>query len=80
MEKLESLDDSPDVPLPSGVDEALLEAKAKSDKVVHYADIPVQHINNRILKCMRRADTVEKNLHLIEQLRMRLPMLSCGRQ
>ncbi len=54
---------------PSGVDEPLLEAMAQSKKVVHYADIPVQHINNRILKCMRRADTKEKNLHLIDRLR-----------
>lgn len=58
---------------PSGIDEPLLEAMAKSKKVVHYADIPVQHINNRILKCMRRADTKEKNLHLIERLREQMP-------
>ena len=58
---------------PSGIDDALLEAMAQSKKVVHYADIPVQHINNRILKCMRRADTKEKNLHLIERLRTQMP-------
>lgn len=74
MEKLESLRWIRLMYLyPSGVDDALLEAMAKSDKVVHYADIPVQHINNRILKCMRRADTKEKNLHLIERLRTRMP-------
>jgi ribosomal protein S12 methylthiotransferase len=54
---------------PSGVDEPLLEAMAQSKQGVHNADIPVQHINNRILKCMRRADTKEKNLHLIDRLR-----------
>ena len=58
---------------PSGVDEPLLEAMAKSPKVVHYADLPIQHISNRILKCMRRADTREKNVHLIERLRAMMP-------
>lgn len=58
---------------PSGVDEPLMEAMAKSPRVVHYADLPVQHINNRILKCMRRADTRENNLHLIERLRTLIP-------
>ncbi len=58
---------------PSGIDEALLEAMAQSQKVVHYADIPMQHINNRILKSMRRADTKENNLRLIERLRMLMP-------
>ena len=58
---------------PSGVDEALMEAMAKSSKVVHYADLPVQHISDRILKCMRRADTKEKNLRLIERLRTLMP-------
>ena len=46
---------------------------AKSSKVVHYADLPVQHISDRILKCMRRADTKEKNLRLIERLRALMP-------
>lgn len=74
LEKLESLQWIRLMYLyPSGVDEPLLEAMARSKKVVYYADIPVQHINNRILKCMRRADTKEKNLHLIEQLRTRMP-------
>lgn len=58
---------------PSGVDEPLLEAMARSQKVVRYADLPVQHINNRILKCMRRADTKEKNIHLITRLRELMP-------
>lgn len=58
---------------PSGVNDALLGAMAKSQKVVHYADLPIQHISNRILKCMRRADTQEKNVHLIERLRSMMP-------
>ena len=58
---------------PAGIDEPLLEAMAHSSKVVHYADIPVQHINDRILKSMRRADTKAKNLRLIERLRGLMP-------
>jgi ribosomal protein S12 methylthiotransferase len=58
---------------PSGINEPLLEAMAQSRKILHYADIPIQHINDRILKCMRRADTKENNLRLITRLRELIP-------
>ncbi|MHC4961930.1 MAG: 30S ribosomal protein S12 methylthiotransferase RimO [Planctomycetota bacterium] len=58
---------------PAGVDDALIEAIAKSDKVVPYVDIPIQHINNDILKSMRRTDTKEHTTELINKLRQALP-------
>lgn len=58
---------------PAGVDQPLIEAMGHSRKVVHYADIPMQHVNNRILKSMRRADTKENNRRLIEELRRQMP-------
>jgi ribosomal protein S12 methylthiotransferase len=58
---------------PAGVDDALIEAIAKSDKVVPYVDIPIQHINNDILKSMRRSDTKEHTTELINKLRQALP-------
>jgi ribosomal protein S12 methylthiotransferase len=58
---------------PAGVDDALIEAIAKSNKVVPYVDIPIQHINNDILKSMRRTDTKEHTTELISKLRQAMP-------
>ena len=58
---------------PAGIDDALIEAIAKSDKVVPYIDMPIQHINNDILKSMRRADTKEHTTELINKLRQAMP-------
>jgi len=54
---------------PAGIDEQLIETIAASEKIVHYFDIPVQHINDKILKDMRRPDTREHICRLIEKLR-----------
>ncbi|MEN8126681.1 MAG: 30S ribosomal protein S12 methylthiotransferase RimO [Planctomycetota bacterium] len=58
---------------PAGIDDALIEAIAKNDKIVPYIDMPIQHINNDILKSMRRADTKEHTTELIGKLRKALP-------
>jgi ribosomal protein S12 methylthiotransferase len=58
---------------PAGIDEPLIETMAKSRKVVHYVDMPMQHINNTILKNMRRVDTKEHTQKLIERLRGAMP-------
>ena len=54
---------------PAEIDDQLIETIAKSEKIVHYLDIPIQHINNQILKNMRRPDTKEHICQLIEKLR-----------
>lgn len=58
---------------PAGIDDALIETMAQSKKVVHYVDMPMQHVNNTILKNMRRVDTKEHTQRLIEQLRAAMP-------
>jgi ribosomal protein S12 methylthiotransferase len=58
---------------PAGIDDRLIETMAQSRKVVPYVDMPIQHINNEILKSMRRADTKEHTIELIETIRTRLP-------
>lgn len=58
---------------PAGVDDALIKTIAQSDKVLPYIDMPIQHINNDILKSMRRADTKEHTTELIEKLRRAMP-------
>jgi ribosomal protein S12 methylthiotransferase len=57
---------------PAGIDDELIEAVAGSKKIVHYFDVPIQHINNKILKAMRRPDTKERICRLVENLRSRL--------
>jgi ribosomal protein S12 methylthiotransferase len=58
---------------PAGIDDALIKAIAESEKIVPYIDMPIQHINNDILKSMRRADTKEHTTELINKLRQAMP-------
>ena len=58
---------------PGGINEELIETIAVSEKIVHYIDMPIQHINNEILKDMRRPDTKERICSLIEKLRSAIP-------
>lgn len=58
---------------PAAVDDALIEIVAQSRKVVDYIDMPIQHIDNRILRQMRRADTKEHTIELVEKLRRAMP-------
>lgn len=55
---------------PTGIDGELIEAIAKSEKIVRYLDVPLQHVNDKILESMRRPDTRDKLQRLIEDLRL----------
>lgn len=58
---------------PTGIDDRLIETIASSEKVLNYIDMPIQHINNDILKSMHRNDRKEKTIALIEKLRSAMP-------
>jgi ribosomal protein S12 methylthiotransferase len=58
---------------PANIDDRLIEAIAESRKVVHYLDLPIQHISDAILKRMRRPDRKERIRRLIERLRRAIP-------
>jgi ribosomal protein S12 methylthiotransferase len=58
---------------PTGIDGELVETIASSGKVVHYVDVPLQHVNDNILKAMRRPDKKNKLQRLIENLRAAVP-------
>ncbi len=58
---------------PTEIDDKLIDTIAESKKVVHYLDIPIQHINNKILNAMRRPDSKDKLKRLIEKLRSAMP-------
>ena len=54
---------------PTGISGELIETIARSEKVLRYIDVPIQHASDRILKAMRRPDTKEALRDLIERLR-----------
>ncbi|MCX5693674.1 MAG: MiaB/RimO family radical SAM methylthiotransferase [Candidatus Omnitrophica bacterium] len=58
---------------PRRVTDELLEFIASSARVCKYIDLPVQHINNRILKIMCRAITKQEIIALIKKIRKAIP-------
>ena len=60
---------------PDQFDEELIEEIAGNDKIVKYLDIPIQHINNKILKSMNRRGTGDEIRALFKTLRERIPGL-----
>jgi ribosomal protein S12 methylthiotransferase len=58
---------------PTQVSDKLIEVIAGVQKVVKYLDIPLQHINNEILKSMRRQGSADQIRQLIEKLRAAVP-------
>ena len=54
---------------PTGIDAELIETIAKSGKIVHYLDVPLQHVSENILKSMRRPENPDLVMSLIEKLR-----------
>ena len=60
---------------PMHVTDELLETIAASRKILPYIDIPLQHIDDDVLRRMRRATTREKTELLLDRLRQRIPRL-----
>ena len=58
---------------PEGITDEILELVSKSNKIVHYFDIPLQHCSSRILKLMNRHDTKESILSLYERIKRIVP-------
>jgi len=58
---------------PSVMTEAIIDAVAECDRVVKYIDIPLQHINDRVLKAMHRRVTRRQTEELLARLRSRIP-------
>ncbi len=53
-------------------DDVIQEIKT-NPKVLHYVDIPLQHISDDVLKSMRRGVTAARTTKLIEKLRIQIP-------
>jgi len=61
---------------PTGVTDTLLDIMAESDRIVPYLDIPVQHVNDRILKLMNRPYGYEDLVQLVNRIRLKLPNIA----
>lgn len=60
---------------PDQFDDELIEEIATNEKIVKYLDIPIQHINNKILKSMNRRGDGDEIRALFKKLREKIPNL-----
>jgi len=60
---------------PSAFTDELIDVIAGEEKVVKYVDVPLQHIDDHMLKIMRRGHSARVTHDLVERLRARVPGL-----
>jgi ribosomal protein S12 methylthiotransferase len=58
---------------PSRINDKLLELIKDEPRICKYIDLPLQHINDRILRLMRRNTTKKDILRLIDKIRKKIP-------
>lgn len=58
---------------PDNFTDELIASIKNNEKIVKYVDIPLQHVNNQILKSMNRRTSKEDIENLIRKLRMEIP-------
>ena len=58
---------------PDRITDGLIQEFKNNDKLVKYIDMPIQHINDDILKRMNRRDTAESIKTTVEKLRKEVP-------
>lgn len=58
---------------PSVLTDEIIDAVADCERIVKYIDIPLQHINDRMLKAMHRRVTRAQTERLLEKLRRHIP-------
>lgn len=58
---------------PELVSNELINEIKNNPKVCKYIDLPLQHVNNRILKAMNRKNTKEKTIELLTKLKKEIP-------
>ena len=61
---------------PSGFPKDVLDVMANNEKVCNYIDIPLQHINDDVLKRMRRGTTRAKTNALLSEMRLKNPEMA----
>lgn len=61
---------------PERVTDELLDVMASEKKIVKYMDLPLQHINNDILKKMNRRGTSENIKEVIKKIKKKIPSMT----
>lgn len=61
---------------PLHIDDELIELIRDEKRICKYIDLPIQHINNRILKLMNRRIDSKQIISLIDKLRKNIPDIS----
>jgi ribosomal protein S12 methylthiotransferase len=61
---------------PIGFSDDLIDLIASEPKICKYVDIPLQHINEDILKRMRRGHNKKSTIKLLEKLREKIPEIT----
>ena len=61
---------------PSGFPMDVLDIMKREPKICNYLDIPLQHINDAVLKSMRRGTTHEKTTKLLKAFRTKVPEMT----
>ncbi len=58
---------------PDEIDDELIEIIQSDKRICPYLDMPIQHINNEMLKAMHRTTSKEEIIEIIQKLRTRVP-------
>ena len=58
---------------PAGFPDEIIDVIASRPNICNYIDMPVQHINNRILQLMQRGHSKEQTIDLLMKIREQLP-------
>lgn len=58
---------------PDRITDELLAVMAKEEKIVKYMDLPIQHVNGRVLQAMNRRGDVKSLSKLMEKIRASVP-------
>ncbi len=58
---------------PETIDDELIKVVKNSNKICHYFDLPIQHVNDRVLKLMNRKSDGKSIRDLISKLRQEIP-------
>lgn len=61
---------------PTGISDELLQLMADNSRIVPYLDIPVQHVNDKILRSMNRRYSSEQLFSVIGRIRKILPNIA----
>ncbi len=58
---------------PDKIDDELIDVIANEEKIVKYLDIPIQHVNDRVLRAMNRRGSKAEIEETIRKLRRKIP-------